>query len=180
MIDRLGCKERRKGDFMIKLCNVIFFIAAVSISFGSLSADSSAYPAMNQAELTGYYNQLEQAINKAEKAVEQAKYEATRKDIIPSSVNTIALQNAIVQLDVKKTLVNNFKGTESLQSPLVRRELLAVLNKSLIMPSDLANLQGLVLEEKAKIRAAEAQAQTQSQSQTAPSTSIPTEGTTGQ
>lgn len=149
----------------------LFLMAAVGFSFNALQADSATYPPLSQQESNAFQNQVDQALKNAEKQVEAAKYSATRRDVAPTTVSKIELQNALIQLDVKKTLINNFKGTESLQSPLVRRKLLEVLNKSIIMPSDLADLQGLVLEEKAKIRAAQAQ------TQPAPSTSTPTDGT---
>ena len=142
------------------MLKILFLIVAVGFSFDSLKADAPDYPSVSQADMSNFEKQLEQAIKNAEKAVEAAKYSATRRDIAPTSVSKIELQNAIVQLDVKKTLVSNFRGSESIQSPLVRRKLIEVLNKSLIMPSDLADLQSLVLEEKAKIRAQKAQNQT--------------------
>lgn len=131
-------------------CRFFFFIALSSLSF--ISLHGLQYPPMTQEETANYQKQIEESIHNAEKALESAKYGATRRDVAPTSISKVALQNAIIQLEVKKTLVNNFRGTESLESPLVRRKLLDVLNKSMITPSDLADLQTLVIQEKAKIR----------------------------
>lgn len=135
------------------MLKILFLIAAISFSFNTLKADSSVYPPLSQADNDSFEQQVAGALKNAEKQVEAARYSATRRDIAPTTVSKIELQNALIQMDVKKTLVSNFKGTESLQSPLVRRKLIEVLNKSIIMPSDLADLQTLVLEEKAKLRA---------------------------
>lgn len=136
------------------MLKIIFLMVAISVSFSSLKAD---LPPLSHEESKSFQNQIDQALKKAEQQVESAKYSATRKDIAPTTFSKIELQNALVQLDVKKTLVNNFKGTESLGSPLVRRKLIEILNKTLITPADLADLQGLVLEEKAKMRASQVQ-----------------------
>lgn len=154
------------------MLKILFLIVAIGFSFDLLKADSSVYPPLSQADASSFEKQIEQALQNAQKQVEAARNSATRRDVAPTTVSAIDLQNALIQLDVKKTLVDNFRGTESLQSPLVRRKLIEVLNKSIIMPSDLADLQGLVLEEKARIRAqnAQIQRQTQTQTQTVPST----------
>jgi hypothetical protein len=90
---------------------------------------------------------------------------ANRHDLAPTWDTKLELQNAIIQLEVKKTLMNNFKGTESLQSEAVRSKLLQTLNKSIITISDLADLQSLVQNEKARLQAERMQSQPQVQPQ---------------
>lgn len=103
---------------------------------------------------SNFSKQMNDAIQKQEQQVQNLKANATRKDVAPTWNSKLELENAIIQLEVKKTLVGNFAGTESLKSSLVRDRLLQVLNKPMITTADLADLQSLVLEEKAKMRSA--------------------------
>lgn len=110
------------------------------------------YPKLTEAQAAQFQDSLDKIISQAEKHVQEVQQNATRKDVAPTWNTKLELQNAIVQLEVKKTLVNNFKGTESLRSPSVRAKLIKTLNLPMITTADLADLQNLVLEEKAKIR----------------------------
>lgn len=130
---------------------IFFFACLGSLSFGTVEA---AYEQLSQTELDAYYAQLNQAIAKAEQRVQALKARVGDLGNVPVWSDKLELQQAIVQLEVKRTLFANFKGTESLRSGLVRDRLLAILNNSSISEGDLADLQSLVLEEKAKIRAA--------------------------
>ena len=131
----------------------IFSISVIAsilacISLSAVSAvDSLVY------QENDYENQLNAAIARAEQDVKDTQYSATRRDQAPTWNSKLEYQNAIVQLEVKKTLVNNFKGTESLKSPVVRAKLLQVLNKPMITTADLADLQSVVIEEKSKMKA---------------------------
>ncbi|HRD55060.1 MAG TPA: hypothetical protein PLC42_01550 [Parachlamydiaceae bacterium] len=97
--------------------------------------------------------EMDAAVQKAENEVQAQFKNATRRDTVPLWSDKVQLENAIIQLEVKKTLVNNFRGTVSLQSPLVRSKLLELLNKDIIMESDLAELQNLVNQERVKLNA---------------------------
>lgn len=111
------------------------------------------YPALSPEEGDEFMKKMQQAIDKAEKTLEAAQYQATRHDVMPTWESKIEFQHAITMYEVKKTLMNNFKGTESLRSRAVREKLLKVLNSSDISMADLADLQSLVLNEKEHIRA---------------------------
>jgi hypothetical protein len=95
---------------------------------------------------------MQQAVSRAEDHVRRLQERATSPTDAPTWNTKLELQSAIIQLEVKKTLVNNFKGSEVLNSLNVRRKLLDVLNKSIITTADLADLQTLVLNEKARIQ----------------------------
>lgn len=97
--------------------------------------------------------EMNAAVQKAENEVQVQFKNATRRDTVPLWSDKVQLENAIIQLEVKKTLVNNFKGTISLQSPLVRAKLIQLLNQDIIMESDLAELQNLVNQERTKLNA---------------------------
>lgn len=130
-------------------------VAFFSFFIGVASADQ--YPVLDPQQQAQYSKQLSDAIARAEQSVKDNERNATRTDISPNWNSKLELQNAVIQLEVKKTLVNNFKGTDSLRSAAVRQKLLNVLNKSVITTADLADLQSLVIDEKAKIRAEQQQ-----------------------
>lgn len=121
--------------------------------------EGADYAPLTSQEESAYYQKLDQTVANAEKNVKQLQANATRKDVMPTWNSKLELQNAIIQLEVKKTLVNNFKQTESLRSSRVRDLLLQVLNKQTITTSDLAELQNLVINEKARIHEANMQQQ---------------------
>lgn len=114
---------------------------------------------LSAATQVNFDTQMEQAIQKAEDETKKAQNNATRRDMAPTWNTKLELENAILQLEVKKTLVNNFKNTESLNSQAVRDKLLQVLNKPMITTADLADLQNLVLQEKARMKEEKAQGQ---------------------
>ena len=91
-----------------------------------------------------YISQMDQAIQKAESHVQDLLKNATRRDVVPTWASKVELENAIMQLEVKKTLVEKFRGAASLQSPDVRGKLMQILNKESIDESDLAELQNYV------------------------------------
>lgn len=140
--------------------NFIALACTASMCFLTLSAQTAqetsvstqTYPQLSQADLSRFDQLMQQAINAAEKRVETAQHFATRHDVSPTWDSKLEYQQAITMLEVKKTLMNNFKGTESLRSSAVRTKLLNLLNSSDITTADLANLQNLVLNEKERIR----------------------------
>lgn len=132
---------------MLAISMVISIFSCISLSARINDSASSVY------QEDDYENQLNAAIARAEQDVKDAQNSATRRDQAPTWNSKLEYQNAIVQLEVKKTLVNNFKKTESLKSPVVRAKLLQILNKSMITTADLAELQSVVIEEKSKMRA---------------------------
>lgn len=138
---------------MSKKC-ILLGIFGFSLLIGIPKIFADSYEPLSIEEAAMFQGQLEQLVQKAEKKVKELQQNATRKDVAPTWTSKVELQNGIVQLEVKKTLVNNFKGTESLQSPKVRQKLMEILNKPDISTADLAELQNLVLDEKAKIHAA--------------------------
>jgi hypothetical protein len=145
----------------MKLIMALFMaaMAVTALSYGDVVMKGS--PATEYAPLSGnalnnYYGQLDAQIQKAEKRVKDLEANVASQAISPTWSSKLEMQNAIIQLEVKKTLVGNFKGTESMRSALVRQRLLDVLSKPSISTGDLAELQSLVLDEKAKIRSFDA------------------------
>jgi len=141
----------------------VFVNCGFAIDLGNQASNS--YAPLNQEEMNVYTDAMQQAINKAQATVDQAAQFATRKDISPTWASKVQLKQAMMMLEVKKTLMNNFKNSPSLRSPLVRRKLLQVLNQDSVTISDLADLQNLVIEEKSKINAMDQETQQQLQQQ---------------
>ncbi len=142
-------------------CHLNKFLFALFVIFTSVSLHAESYPVLSQGELDAYYSEVYAAIGKAEMNVQELQNIIGGGQELPTWNRKLELQNAMVQLEVKKTLFANFKNSEALRSPLVRQALLQVLNIPSISQSDLAELQTLVLEEKAKIRAASAPSSSQ-------------------
>lgn len=129
-------------------------IYAISVLCCFASIEGAQYPALSSTQSTEFQKQLDSAVSTAETRVQELK--SQKEGSTPTWNSKLELQNAIVQLEVKKTLVNNFKNTESLRSDSVRNKLAEILNKPIITTADLADLQSLVLQEKANIRAEDA------------------------
>lgn len=96
--------------------------------------------------------QINQEINVRVKEAEQLMQNQLRivqdKTRMPMSIDKVQLENAITNLEVKKTLAAKFIDSPSLKSPNVRAILLQVLSKDLIQASDLAALQNVVDRER--------------------------------
>jgi hypothetical protein len=129
---------------------IALMLAAAPIA-GVYAADTTY--TITDAQLKAYQQQLFDEIKKQEQFVQSLQDEMARHDVVKTYADSARYENAVTMLDVKRTLVNNFVGTQSLQSPAVRSLLLSILQKELITPGDLAGLQNLVNSEKAKMQA---------------------------
>ncbi|KAF3362162.1 hypothetical protein PHSC3_001227 [Chlamydiales bacterium STE3] len=161
---------------MLKIFKGLSLITIICCSLGDLSAQTLAdrpstenrrFPPLGHEEEEQFNRAMQNAIDQAEKTLKVAQYNATRHDIAPTWNTKLAYQQAITMYEVKKTLMNNFKGTESLRSSAVRSKLLNLLHSTDISTAELADLQSLVLNEKERIRE-EDQAQVQPQAPTFP------------
>lgn len=159
---------------MFKKIFLAFFAVSALVISGHLLAQ---YPPLTPDLEQSMEAQMNSAIANAEAYVKQTEYNATRTDMAPTWNTKLEMQNAIIQLEVKKTLVNNFKNTQSLRSPLVQQKLIAVLNLKNITTADLADLQNLVLQEKANIQAFDSQQSIVPQTTTAPTTTTSPQAT---
>ncbi|MGK5594382.1 MAG: hypothetical protein ACSNEK_03375 [Parachlamydiaceae bacterium] len=137
-------------------CCLLFAVFTQLPLFSTIEAPSTheqqrQYPVLTPEEEDRFLKLMQQAIDKAEQTLKAAQHQATRHDVMPTWESKVEFQHAITMYEVKKTLMNNFKGTESLRSPAVRAKLLQVLNSADISTADLADLQSLVLNEKEHI-----------------------------
>lgn len=114
-------------------------------------------------DIANFRQQMTDELNKQQKYIDQLAAGVMDTSISPMFINKVELGNALIQLDVKKTLVANFWNSTTLASPVLRSVLLQILKKDLITEGDLAYLQTVADTEKAKLQ----------QTQAAPASSAP-------
>lgn len=132
-----------------KIYSCLFIFLFFNIfSFVPLQAGGGDYPPLSAEELNSYYQALQNEIDLAEKRVQDLLERIKRKEEILTGVLRSELETAITMLKTKKILVSNFIDTPSLNSPLIRKLLLEILQKELIVETDLIELQRLVEQEK--------------------------------
>lgn len=142
----------KRMHFMLKKILISMVVVGSILSPVMLSAqDTGAGTTTRNVIDPAFNSKLDAALQKAEADVQQNFDRATTRANIPTWESKLSLENAVIQLEVKKTLVANFKGKDSLQSPLVREKLLEVLNKSIVTQADLAELQSIVNQEKTRL-----------------------------
>lgn len=115
------------------------------------NTNPSGYTALSSQEMANYYQQLQAEIQKADDYTTKVMKDSNAPGHIISPVDRMKLETAATMMEVKKTLVGNFAGTPSLQSPLVREKLLNILKKDIITTADLLELQHLVDQERPKV-----------------------------
>lgn len=122
----------------------------------SLLAQDQPYAPLSQNEEAAFENQMASEIQRSEQYVNTIANKVTDQTRMPMTIDKMELQNAMIVLEVKKTLVGNFKNTLSIRSPLVRTYLLNLLKKKSISTADLSELQALVRQERPKVEAYDA------------------------
>lgn len=138
---------------MKKLATLVF-----SFIFLTGVASVQAQTTTNQADaqvIAQYETDMQAQVQHAQQKVAQLQQELASRETVQTFAKVAEYENAVQMLEVKRTLVNNFTGTVSLHSALVRQVLMGILQKDLILPSDLAYLQNTVNTEKARLNAAQ-------------------------
>lgn len=131
---------------------LIATLVAVAPFSGVFAGGGDPAYTVSASQMQSYQQQLFDEVKKQEQFVAYLQNEMARTDTVKMGADTARYENAVTMLDVKRSLVSNFIGTQSLQSQAVRNMLLSILKQELIQPSDLAALQNLVNAEKAKIQ----------------------------
>lgn len=117
----------------------IIFFSFLLMGWGGLNAQED--------ELQTFRLEMQRELARAQNNVQQLEKRVTDKHYAPQSSDKIALQNAIIMLDVKTTIVNKFSsGTTAINDPAVRQTILAILRKDMITAGDLTALQAVVNE----------------------------------
>lgn len=127
----------------------LFYLIAASFAFLPFHpVHAGGEKTFEGQEADTYYHQLENAIAKEEQKVKALQDKASSRTQMPMWIDKLELEQAIIMLDVKRILYNNFKGTPSMDSPIIRDKLLSLLNQDNISEGDLAELQSLVNRER--------------------------------
>ena len=128
---------------------VLFMMACSLFSTPLMAADEP----LSDFELQAYYNNLQEQIKRSEARVQTLFQNMNSKKNMPSDWARVEFEAAITTLEVKKTLYANFYDTESVkQSQAVRTLLLKTMSQDNIGVADLAALQSLVRQEKARLK----------------------------
>jgi hypothetical protein len=96
---------------------------------------------VNASQLDSFHQALQKALTDQETRVRNLTAQATNRTNAPMSIDKVALGNAMIMLDVKRTLVANFWDNPVTQNAGFQQRLLQILNKDLITEGDLAELQ---------------------------------------
>lgn len=112
------------------------------------ASTSTKYPPLTPEQQQQFVSQMEAQVQKAETRVQDLTARATNNTQMPMSSDKMFLENAIINLGVKKTLVEKFAASPSLRSPKVRQVLMNVLSNDDIQAADLAGLQAIVNSER--------------------------------
>jgi hypothetical protein len=137
------------------------------------------------SNVTGGQDAFHQAMQKAladqQTRVNTWGNQATNRSNAPMTIDKVALGNAMIMLDVKRTLVSNFWDNPVTLDPTFQQTLIRILNQDTILESDLALLQNMADQIRARMaqqsmqQAAAAQQTAAPQTtQVQPSNAIPT------
>lgn len=107
-------------------------------------AAPAKYPPLTADQIQQFNEQMLAQIQLAEQRVQNLMSKVQDNTRMPMSIDKVELEGAIIDLDVKKTLVSKFQGSPSLKSPKVRQALMQILSKDYIQEADLALLQAIV------------------------------------
>lgn len=125
-------------------------VLALLVTAPALYAASQEYTLPNQQQLQAYYSKLDEQVQKAQARLDEVLAQMSNPNIMSPALR-LDLDVAAQQLAVKQTLANNFIGTPSMRSQVVRDRLLQIMSQDVINQSDLIGLQSLVASEKAKM-----------------------------
>ena len=116
------------------------FLLLIAPSTPICGVDSSIVGS-NSNQQDAFHQALQKALTDQETRVRNLTAQATNRTNAPMSIDKVALANAMIMLDVKRTLVANFWDNPVTQNSGFQQRLLQILNKDLITEGDLAELQ---------------------------------------
>lgn len=169
-----SCAILNTGGMIMKF-NFFYLLLTLTAFLPFHTAYAGGEKTFEGAEAQNYYQQLENQIAKEEKHVKELQAKATDTTHMPMWIDKLELEQAIIMLDVKKILYNNFRNTPALQSSLVREKLLSLLSRENITQGDLAELQSLANSEKQHLYEEQRQQLQQQQQSQQPAKEAPQE-----
>lgn len=123
------------------LLKVMLSLLLLSLVPTSLISADGPIVGVNAGQLDPFHQAMLQAVQTQEMRVKNLTAQATNRSNAPMSIDKVALGNAIIMLDVKRTLVSNFWNNPVTQNTGFQNRLIQILNKDMIVESDLAELQ---------------------------------------
>lgn len=99
-----------------------------------------------------FHQQLQLELAKAKQYLANQQKRATDRSLAPAYIDKVAFQNAIVMLNTKTTLYNNFYNNPVNADPEVRRLVIALMQKEMITEGDLSALQNAADQAREKMR----------------------------
>lgn len=106
------------------------------------------YPPLTEVQLKEFQDKMNALVQVDEKQVEEMLIKIQDLSKMPTYFDKSVLENAIINLTVKKTIIEKFGNSPSLKSPKVRQALISVLSKPHLTEADLANLQSITNSER--------------------------------
>jgi len=133
----------------------MFFLLTCTALFSTSSLLMAATsPASTKTDNEQYMSLLKNELQKQQLRISTLTDQIQKKQVIFDDNLRNQLENAIIVLDVKNTLYSKFNNAPSLQSSVVRQQLLNIFQQESITAADLASLQNTVDQEKAKLNLA--------------------------
>jgi hypothetical protein len=117
---------------------------------------------VSAADVQSFKLAMQNELTKAQDNVQQLERRISDRSYAPQTSDKIALQNAIIMLDVKTIIVNKFSTGTAINDLNVQETILAILRKDMITAGDLEGLQAAVNEAHRK-EAEQPQSQPQAQ-----------------
>lgn len=103
---------------------------------------------MGSPTIINFQRQLQEQLRLAEAHVKELSESVQSRSLAPAWTNKVEFQNALIMLNVKKTLVANFSNNPVIQSERMRGALLSLLQQDSITEADLIFLQNVANEER--------------------------------
>lgn len=175
---------------MKKIISIAMFALSLVSSSTIIAQTGMAQtgPVIGGSANTGTQDAFHQAMQKAltdqQNRVNAYGQRATNRSNAPMTIDKVALGNALIMLDVKRTLVANFWDNPVTLDPTFQQTLIRILNQDTVVESDLALLQNMAdqirarMSQQAMQQAAAQQAATQQASPGQPSSTTPAPVTT--
>lgn len=106
---------------------------------------------LSGSDLDKFRAELKEEVRKADEKAQAMQKGIKLNKTSPMTIDKVAFGNAIMMLDVKKTLYTNFVNNPVIKSPAMQQALLTVMRKDIIQESDLAQLQNMADQVRAQM-----------------------------
>lgn len=139
-----------------KLASLLLLLSSSCLfaQTGVVVGGSSGQQAIGSSAADGqdaFHAAMQKALADQQARVNQWGQQATNRSNAPMTVDKVALGNALIMLDVKRTLVSNFWDNPVTLDPTFQQTLIRILNQDTVLESDLALLQNMADQIRARM-----------------------------